>query len=106
MKSNVPEEHKKDIMVNLVCGSVAGLLGQTITYPLDVVRRQMQVQTLSASNSVEVKGTFESLVLITQKQGWKQLFSGLSINYLKVVPSVAIGFTIYDAMKSWLRITR
>lgn len=43
MKSNVPEEHKKDIMVNLVCGSVAGLLGQTITYPLDVVRRQMQV---------------------------------------------------------------
>lgn len=105
MKSNVPEEHKKDIMVNLVCGSVAGLLGQTITYPLDVVRRQMQVQTLSASNSVS-KGTFESLVLITQKQGWKQLFSGLSINYLKVVPSVAIGFTVYDVMKSWLRITR
>lgn len=43
MKSHVLEEHKKDIAIKLACGSVAGLLGQTFTYPLDVVRRQMQV---------------------------------------------------------------
>lgn len=43
MKRNVPAEHKNDISLKLVCGSVAGLLGQTLTYPLDVVRRQMQV---------------------------------------------------------------
>ncbi|KAF8406915.1 hypothetical protein HHK36_006036 [Tetracentron sinense] len=104
MKSHVPEEHKKDITVKLICGSTAGVLGQTFTYPLDVVRRQMQVQRLLASNSGELKGTMESLVMIVQKQGWKQLFSGLSINYLKVVPSVAIGFTVYDIMKSWLRV--
>lgn len=104
MKSRVPEEHKKGIMVKLVCGSIAGLLGQTFTYPLDVVRRQMQVQQLSTSNSTEMKGTMESLVMIARKQGYKQLFSGLSINYLKVVPSVAIGFTVYDTMKALLRV--
>ncbi|KAH7519180.1 hypothetical protein FEM48_Zijuj08G0008300 [Ziziphus jujuba var. spinosa] len=104
MKRHVPQEHKKNIMVKLVCGSVAGLLGQTFTYPLDVVRRQMQVERLLASNSAEVKGTMETLVNIAQKQGWKQLFSGLSINYLKVVPSVAIGFTVYDVMKACLRV--
>ncbi|KAF5945675.1 hypothetical protein HYC85_015903 [Camellia sinensis] len=104
MKGCVPEKHKKDITVKLVCGSVAGLLGQTFTYPLDVVRRQMQVQRLSASNSGDMKGTMESLVMIAQRQGWKQLFSGLSINYIKVAPSVAIGFTVYDVMKSYLRV--
>lgn len=104
MKRHVPEEHKKDIMVKMVCGSVAGLLGQTFTYPLDVVRRQMQVQRLSVSNNAELKGTMETLIMIMQKQGWKQLFSGLSINYLKVVPSVAIGFTVYDMMKASLRV--
>ncbi|KAK9275617.1 hypothetical protein L1049_022884 [Liquidambar formosana] len=104
MKSHVPVEHKKDITVKLVCGSIAGLLGQTFTYPLDVVRRQMQVQRLSTSNSGDMKGTMENLIMIVQKQGWKQLFSGLSINYLKVVPSVAIGFTVYDSMKSYLRV--
>ncbi|XP_022754910.1 mitochondrial carrier protein CoAc2-like [Durio zibethinus] len=104
MKRHVPDEQKKNIMVNLVCGSVAGLLGQTFTYPLDVVRRQMQVQRLLASNSPALKGTMETLVMIAKSQGWKQLFSGLSINYLKVVPSVAIGFTVYDIMKSSLRV--
>ncbi|KAG2718241.1 hypothetical protein I3760_03G209900 [Carya illinoinensis] len=104
MKRHVPAEHKNSIVVKLVCGSVAGLLGQTFTYPLDVVRRQMQVQRHLASNGAEIKGTIETLVMIAQKQGWKQLFSGLSINYLKVVPSVAIGFTVYDLMKSCLRV--
>lgn len=43
-----------------------------------------------ASNSPEMKGTMESLVMIAQKQGWKQLFSGLSINYLKVANLVIL----------------
>ncbi|KAJ1421069.1 Mitochondrial carrier protein [Sesbania bispinosa] len=104
MKRHVPEEYKKSIMAKLTCGSVAGLLGQTFTYPLEVVRRQMQVQKLVASDNAELKGTLKSIVLIAQKQGWKQLFSGLSINYIKVVPSVAIGFTVYDTMKLYLRV--
>ncbi|WCJ42666.1 Mitochondrial substrate carrier family protein [Euphorbia peplus] len=104
MKRHLPEEHKKDISVKLVCGSVAGLLGQTFTYPLDVVRRQMQVERLATTNTAQLKGTMETLLIIAQNQGWKQLFSGLSINYLKVVPSVAIGFTVYDLMKACLRV--
>lgn len=104
MKSRVPDDYRKNIMVKLACGSVAGLLGQTFTYPLDVVRRRMQVQRLQASTSLQVKGTMGTLVMIVQKEGWKQLFSGLSINYLKVVPSVAIGFTVYDVMKAYLRV--
>ncbi|XP_076911614.1 mitochondrial carrier protein CoAc2-like [Bidens hawaiensis] len=104
MKSRVPDDYRKHIAVKLACGSVAGLLGQTFTYPLDVVRRQMQVQRLRASNNLELKGTIGTLYTIVQKEGWKHLFSGLSINYLKVVPSVAIGFTVYDIMKAYLRV--
>ncbi|XBI76277.1 hypothetical protein VPH35_069536 [Triticum aestivum] len=104
MKTRVPEEHRKDIIPKLACGSVAGLLGQTITYPLDVVRRQMQVQALSSSNLVKGKETFGSLAMIVKQQGWKQLFSGLSINYLKVVPSAALGFTVYDSMRDLLNV--
>ncbi|GMH13716.1 hypothetical protein Nepgr_015557 [Nepenthes gracilis] len=102
MKRHVPEEQKKDVTMKLVCGSVAGLFGQTFTYPLDVVRRQMQVQQIS--NASNMKGTLETLATIAKEQGWKQLFSGLSLNYLRVVPSVAIGFTVYDTMKSHLQI--
>lgn len=43
LKTHVPEEHQRSIMMRLSCGALAGLFGQTLTYPLDVVKRQMQV---------------------------------------------------------------
>ncbi|KAG8089636.1 hypothetical protein GUJ93_ZPchr0011g28022 [Zizania palustris] len=52
-----------------------------VTYPLNVVRQQMQA--FSRSNLENGKGTFGSLVVIVKHQGWRQLFSGLSIDYLK-----------------------
>ncbi|KAL3498656.1 hypothetical protein ACH5RR_041388 [Cinchona calisaya] len=106
LKSHVPEEHQTSIMMRLSCGGLAGLLGQTFTYPLDVVRRQMQVEHLrpASQSSAPYKSTLDALATIVRDQGWKQLFAGLSINYIKIVPSVAIGFTAYDMMKTWLHI--
>ncbi|XP_061343993.1 mitochondrial carrier protein CoAc1-like [Gastrolobium bilobum] len=43
LKMHVPEEHQKSILMRLSCGALAGLFGQTLTYPLDVVKRHMQV---------------------------------------------------------------
>ncbi|PKA54063.1 Mitochondrial adenine nucleotide transporter ADNT1 [Apostasia shenzhenica] len=104
LKSCVPEEYKKSVVLRLSCGALAGLFGQTITYPLDVVRRQMQVQSQQQMDVglPRITGTMQGITTIVREQGWRQLFAGLSLNYLKVVPSVAIGFTVYDMMKSIL----
>ncbi|KAJ0802135.1 putative mitochondrial carrier protein [Helianthus annuus] len=104
LKSRVSEENQRSIMMRLSCGALAGLFGQTFTYPLDVVRRQMQVENLQAGGGVRHASTWKGITTIVSEQGWRQLFAGLSINYIKIVPSVAIGFTAYDMMKSWLRI--
>lgn len=106
LKRHVPEEHQKSIVMRLSCGALAGLFGQTFTYPLDVVRRQMQVENLqpSVQGNARYSNSFEGLTVIVRNQGWRQLFAGLSINYMKIVPSVAIGFTAYDMMKFWLQI--
>ncbi|XP_023769947.1 mitochondrial carrier protein CoAc1 [Lactuca sativa] len=104
LKRHVSEEHQRSIMMRLCCGALAGLFGQTFTYPLDVVRRQMQVENMQALGGGRHKNTWQGITTIVSEQGWRQLFAGLSINYIKIVPSVAIGFTAYDMMKSWLRI--
>ncbi|RZC68403.1 hypothetical protein C5167_031650 [Papaver somniferum] len=103
LKRRVPEEHQNSVMLRLSCGALAGLFGQTFTYPLDVVRRQMQVQSLQQGGP-GYRNMIEGFTTIIRNQGWGQLFAGLSINYMKIVPSVAIGFTAYDMMKSWLRV--
>ena len=93
--------------VKLAFGAVAGLVAQTVTYPIDVVRRVIQVQDLSrgapetpALFATRLEGTFHGLRTIASEHGWRALFNGLSINYLKVVPATAIGFTVYDSLKA------
>lgn len=46
--------------------------------------------------------TWHGLQTIVRRQGWRALFAGVHINYVKVVPSTAIGFTIYDLVKTYL----
>lgn len=103
LKTRVPQEHQSSIIMRLSCGALAGLFGQTFTYPLDVVRRQMQVES-PMKHQVKYRSTVEALSIVVRNQGWRQLFAGLTINYLKIVPSVAIGFTVYDLSKIWLGI--
>ncbi|KAJ7559694.1 hypothetical protein O6H91_04G096900 [Diphasiastrum complanatum] len=110
LKGSLPSEQQQSVSVKLACGAVAGLVGQTFTYPLDVVRRQMQVQRPYAENGFsglgsaefQHRGTMDGIMSVIRTQGWRQMFAGLSINYLKLAPSVAIGFAAYDGMKSWL----
>jgi solute carrier family 25 (mitochondrial carrier protein), member 16 len=99
------------VPIMLACGGVAGLIAQTVTYPLDVVRRRMQVEGLLQQSSEEhfaarggrlPSSTPAALVAIARRQGWRMLFNGLSINYMKVVPSTAIGFSLYDFFKAAL----
>jgi Mitochondrial carrier protein len=44
---------------------------------------------------------FKALVA---QHGYRGLFRGLSVNYIKVVPSTAVGFTVYDNAKHWLHL--
>ncbi|GIL82119.1 hypothetical protein Vretimale_7123 [Volvox reticuliferus] len=116
----------------LAFGGASGLLAQTVTYPLDVIRRRMQVfglqQTaggptgLTATSATSASSTSMSMSMtapvqherlttwavgsaIVRKEGLRGLFRGLSLNYVKVVPSTAIGFTVYDILKSYLGVT-
>ena len=42
---------------------------------------------------------------IVRQEGLRGLLRGLSLNYIKVVPSTAIGFTAYDMFKSYLGVS-
>jgi solute carrier family 25 protein 16 len=111
-----PPPRRPPILLTLAYGAGAGLIAQTVTYPLDVVRRQMQVQGLpggaagpaataaalpggAGPASTSYSSTLDGLRRVRAAGGWRALFAGVSINYMKVVPSTAIGFTVYDGLK-------
>ncbi|KAG8490040.1 hypothetical protein CXB51_015970 [Gossypium anomalum] len=105
LKRWVPKENRSSVALNLSCGALAALIGQTVMYPLDVVRRQMQVDILN-QNGMRYKNSIEAFKSIIRNQGWRQLYAGLCINYIKVVPSIAIGLTAFDVIDRQLHFPR
>eukprot|EP01095_Lingulamoeba_sp_RSL-Kostka_P017478 TRINITY_DN908_c2_g1_i1.p1 TRINITY_DN908_c2_g1~~TRINITY_DN908_c2_g1_i1.p1 ORF type:complete len:314 (-),score=80.89 TRINITY_DN908_c2_g1_i1:113-1054(-) len=91
------------VPIRLFCGGCAGAFGQTFAYPLDVVRRRMQIQGLS-NETTAYTSTWNGIKTIFQKEGIRGLYIGLSINYVKVAPAVGVSFVVYEFMKKKLNI--
>ena len=83
----------------LASGAVAGLVSQTASYPLEVIRRRMQVG--GAVGDGHRAGIAETASKIWLERNWRGFFVGLSIGYVKVVPMVATSFYVYERGK-WL----
>ncbi|KAK9816922.1 hypothetical protein WJX72_007114 [[Myrmecia] bisecta] len=85
------------------CGIGAGLAAQVMCYPIDTVRRRMQ---LTGSRGVaagiqyyHLTGYRDCLVRMARLEGVSSFYRGLGINCLKTVPGAAIQFVAYDHIK-------
>jgi solute carrier family 25 protein 16 len=86
----------------LLAGGVAGLVSQTASYPLEVIRRRMQVGGAVGDGRRLRIG--ETAALVMRERGLRGFFVGLTIGYAKVVPMVAASFYTYERLKLWFGI--
>jgi len=89
---------KDNIPITLSMGAVSGLFAQTCCYPLDLVRRRMQL-----SGHV-YNGIIDALRTIVREEGFRGFYKGMLPNAVKVVPNSAIRFVAYDILKKQLGI--
>ncbi|KAJ6780658.1 hypothetical protein PWT90_01318 [Aphanocladium album] len=81
----------------LCAGGVAGLISQTASYPLEVIRRRMQVGGAVGDGHRLRIG--ETASMIWKERGFRGFFVGLTIGYVKVIPLAAVSFYTYERMK-------
>ncbi|KAJ7547481.1 hypothetical protein O6H91_08G088000 [Diphasiastrum complanatum] len=91
------------VIVSLGCGSVAGILSSTATFPIDLVRRRMQLEGIAGRACIYKSGLIGTFAHIVHTEGLRGLYRGIVPEYLKVIPSVAIVFMTYELMKSVLQ---
>ncbi|RUS12490.1 mitochondrial carrier domain-containing protein, partial [Endogone sp. FLAS-F59071] len=96
-----PDQKQPSVVRKLACGALAGSIAQTITYPLDVLRRRMQV-TGMASMNYKYKGTWDAATTMIKKEGVRGLYRGMIPNYLKVAPAISVSFVTYEWCKDLL----
>ena len=132
----INEQAKKKISVvtgrepttieRMQCGALAGLVAQSMTYPLEVTRRRMQTigivraagtdaavnvlgGTIRTSNAHRVAQILEkdptmlaTLTHVLREQGIRGLFKGVSMNWVKGPVAFSISFTTFDIIKKKL----
>lgn len=95
------------VYTKLALGALSGTVSQTIAYPLDTVRRRMQMLGLKQvqnPNTVVNMSLIYNIKDIYLTNGIKGFYKGLLTNYLKVVPVVSINFVVYEQMKILLNL--
>ncbi|KAF6214007.1 hypothetical protein GE061_011736 [Apolygus lucorum] len=93
------------VPAKLMCGGIAGAFAQSFAYPMDVTRRRMQLAMMSPETHKFGLGMVQTLVLIYKENGiFKGLYRGMSINYLRAMPMVAVSFSTYELMKQALNL--
>jgi len=80
----------------LALGGVAGLCAQTMCYPLDTIRRRMQIK------GTHYTGIANAWATILSKEGVRGFYKGIGPNALKVVPNNGIRFLAYTYLTKWM----
>eukprot|EP00929_Paragymnodinium_shiwhaense_P000449 TRINITY_DN100694_c0_g1_i1.p1 TRINITY_DN100694_c0_g1~~TRINITY_DN100694_c0_g1_i1.p1 ORF type:complete len:316 (-),score=60.20 TRINITY_DN100694_c0_g1_i1:51-998(-) len=79
----------------LMCGGLAGACASTAVFPLDVVKKQMQLVGQSGQRAVYT-GPLDALEKLVSRSGWRALYRGLGLELSKAVPGVAISFAVNE----------
>jgi len=104
-----------DVGRSLYAGSVAGFCASLVTTPLDRIKTCLQTQKMGTVVDAcmdgckvrcvrgdEFRGVGDAFAAVVRAEGWKGLWRGSVPRVLIHTPSVAICWTTYDGMKSWL----
>lgn len=85
---------KRNPLTSGALGACAGLFAQSCCYPLDTVRRRMQMK------GVVYNSTPDAFITIMKKEGPMGFYRGMLPNAMKVVPNNSLRFLAFDTLKS------
>jgi solute carrier family 25 thiamine pyrophosphate transporter 19 len=82
-------------------GVMASVLAKTSVFPLDLVRKRLQVQGPTRQKYVhpnipEYHGIWRTILTILQTKGLRGLYNGLTVSLLKAAPASAITMWTYE----------
>ncbi|CAI5499308.1 unnamed protein product [Closterium sp. Naga37s-1] len=100
IKRSIPEKYRKTPQASFVTALCATTFATVMCYPLDTVRRQMQMKGSPFSS------VFDAIPGIIARDGVAGLYRGFIANALKNLPNSSIRLTTYDTVKQLIASSR
>ncbi|KAK9881556.1 hypothetical protein WA026_016433 [Henosepilachna vigintioctopunctata] len=85
-------KEEPNVYILLACSGASCTLGLLCTYPLALIKTKLQAKTTKPS-AVSMTEVIKEVI---RTAGVRGLYRGLTPNLIKVIPSVCIGFVVYE----------
>ena len=82
---------------SFIAGGIAGITSQTLTYPGDTIKKQLQINGM---NSTKYTGLRECIKIIFKEHGIKGFYRGFWVNTIKAAPEIGLKFLVYEIVKN------
>lgn len=93
----------KSISLSGQAGSISGAVSKIIVYPLDTIKKRIQIQSVFGSNNVmHYNGMIDCLRKTIQSEGIHGLYRGLFPSVLKTTIGSGLTFTFFRTTKNLL----
>jgi len=92
----------------LICGGIAGVTSVVCTYPLDIVRTRLSIQSasfaaLGKKEGAQLPGMFPTLLAMYKTEGgFSALYRGIIPTVAGVAPYVGLNFMVYEVARKRL----
>ncbi|KJZ77423.1 hypothetical protein HIM_03147 [Hirsutella minnesotensis 3608] len=108
-KRNIFESHPgADLapVMRLVCGGIAGITSVFFTYPLDIVRTRLSIQSASfaelGQKPKELPGMWATMThMFKTEGGMSALYRGIIPTVAGVAPYVGLNFMVYESVRTY-----
>jgi len=95
-----PGEKDLTPLNRLNAGAMAGIISVVITYPLDLIRTRLSVQSPTQQ---KYKGIVDAWKVIIREEGIHALFKGITPTVMGVAPYVGLNFMTYETLKAFVK---
>lgn len=100
--SRTQEQQKFKLVPKIVNGGIAGIIGVSVVFPLDLVKTRLQNQVIGPSGEKMYSSMLDCFRKTYQAEGYFGMYKGSAVNILLITPEKAIKLAANDMFRHYL----
>ncbi|CAH1713235.1 unnamed protein product [Aphis gossypii] len=100
--TKLPSSDRFSLLPKIINGGIAGIIGVTIVFPLDLVKTRLQNQKPGPDGSFMYRSMFDAFRKTYAAEGYFGMYRGSAVNILLITPEKAIKLAANDQFRHWL----
>ncbi|XP_026333592.1 mitochondrial glutamate carrier 1-like [Hyposmocoma kahamanoa] len=97
-----PPPQTFNLLPKIINGGIAGIVGVSVVFPLDLVKTRLQNQTIGPNGEKQYKSMLDCFRKTMAAEGYFGMYRGSAVNILLITPEKAIKLAANDMFRYYL----